>query len=115
MSEDFDKSDSPTGIDFHEAQRLFIERFEETYADFIAYFNKRIVMSGLQTQLHIEYMNNGRIRGYGVPPEISTQQSPSSVHCVAYFQKKGFDCHYQPGNRRLIVDWSRRDGGMYPS
>lgn len=110
MSEDFDKSDAPTGIDFHEAQRLFIERFEETYPDFIVYLNNRILESGLQTRLHFEYIND-RIRGSVVPPE----NTPAHSQCMAYLQKKGFDCSWNHHFRRITVDWSRRDGGMYPS
>lgn len=111
MSEDFDKSDSPTGIDFHEAQRLFIERFEETYPDFIVYLNKRILESGLQTRFSLEFNQNETIYG-----RTNLQQSdPSRSQCWAYLQKKGFDCSWNWRNRRVSVDWSRRDGGMYPS
>jgi len=111
LSEDFDKSDSPTGIDFHEAQRLFIERFEETYPDFIVYLNKRILESGLQTRFSLNLHSDGSIKNCKVPRENMPHRKP----LVAYMKKKGFDCSYQPNFRQINVDWSRRDGGMYPS
>ena len=85
MSEDFDKSESPTGIDFHEADRLFIERFEQSYPAFIEYFNTLITGSGLSTTLWIRWGHSS--------PQISdfSGLTPAPTEVANYAKKIGYD------------------------
>jgi hypothetical protein len=110
LSEDFDKSDSPIGIDFHEAERLFIERFEETYPAFIAYFNTRITGSGLSTNLWIQWRHDspGNISGFS-----GTTPAPTEV--VTYANKIGYNASKLHQQNSVNIDWSRRDAGKWGS